>query len=84
MPNQTEPLFKAVGLSKEFGFGRQKTLAVNQVDLALEEGEVITIVGESGSGKTTLAKMILGLISPTGGEVFFRGEPRVPALSARN
>jgi peptide/nickel transport system ATP-binding protein len=76
MPNQTEPLFKAVGLSKEFGFGRQKTLAVNQVDLALEEGEVITIVGESGSGKTTLAKMILGLISPTGGEVFFRGEPR--------
>jgi len=83
MPNQTEPLFKAVGLSKEFGFGRQKTLAVNQVDLALEEGEVITIVGESGSGKTTLAKMILGSVQREA-KFFFAVSREISALIARN
>jgi len=76
MPNNDVPLLKAVGLTKEFGFGRQKTLAVDHVDIELKEGEVITIVGESGSGKTTLAKLILGLITPTEGEIYFRGELR--------
>ena len=60
MANNNGPLLKAVGLTKEFGFGRQKTLAVDHVDIELREGEVITIVGESGSGKTTLAKLLLG------------------------
>jgi peptide/nickel transport system ATP-binding protein len=39
-------------------------------------GEVISIVGESGSGKTTLAKMLLGLISSTEGEINFLGQKR--------
>jgi peptide/nickel transport system ATP-binding protein len=64
------------GLTKVFGFGRQKTLAVDHVDLNLYEGEVVSIVGESGSGKTTLAKMLLGLISSTEGEVYFQGKKR--------
>jgi len=76
MPNNNAPLLKAVGLTKEFGFGRQKTLAVDHVDIELKEGEVITIVGESGSGKTTLAKLLLGLITPTEGEIYFQGELR--------
>lgn len=67
---------KAEGLTKVFGFGRRKTLAVDQVDLTLYEGEVISIVGESGSGKTTLAKMLLGLISVTEGEIYFKGQKR--------
>lgn len=64
------------GLTKVFGFGRQKCVAVDHVDFSFREGEVISIVGESGSGKTTLAKMILGLISITEGEIFFRGKKR--------
>jgi peptide/nickel transport system ATP-binding protein len=76
MNNNNGPLLKAVGLTKEFGFGRQKTLAVDHVDIELKEGEVITIVGESGSGKTTLAKLLLGLITPTEGEIYFQGELR--------
>ena len=63
-------------MTKEFGFGSSRTLAVDQVDIELRESEVVTIVGESGSGKTTLAKMILGLINPTGGEIHFQGELR--------
>lgn len=66
----------AYGLTKEFGFGRNKVVAIDNVDLELREGEVITIVGESGSGKTTLAKVLLGLINPTAGEIYFLGQKR--------
>ncbi len=59
-----------------FGFGRQKTVAVDHVDFNFYEGEVVSIVGESGSGKTTLAKMLLGLISSTEGDIYFRGQKR--------
>jgi peptide/nickel transport system ATP-binding protein len=66
----------ASGLTKVFGFGRQKTVAVDHVDFNFYEGEVVSIVGESGSGKTTLAKMLLGLISTTEGEIYFQGQKR--------
>ncbi len=64
------------GLTKVFGLGRQKTVAVDHVDFSFDEGEIVSIVGESGSGKTTLAKMLLGLISSTEGEIYFQGERR--------
>ena len=66
----------AKGLTKVFGFGRQKTTAVDHVDIDLYEGEVVSIVGESGSGKTTLSKLLLGLINPTEGEIYFQGKLR--------
>lgn len=49
--------------------------AVNGVSLAVERGEVLGLVGESGCGKTTLARMLLGLLPPTAGEILFDGEP---------
>ena len=64
------------GLTKVFGLGRQKTVAVDHVDFNFCEGEVVSIVGESGSGKTTLAKMLLGLIKPTAGDIYFQGKKR--------
>lgn len=64
------------GVTKVFGFGRHRTLAVDHVDFAFHEGEIISIVGESGSGKTTLAKMILGLINLTEGDIYFQGQKR--------
>jgi peptide/nickel transport system ATP-binding protein len=64
------------GLTKVFGFGRTRTVAVDHVEFEFHVGEVISIVGESGSGKTTLAKMLLGLINPTEGEIFFLGQKR--------
>jgi len=64
------------GLTKVFGFGSQKTVAVDHVVFNFYEGEIVSIVGESGSGKTTLAKMLLGLISTTEGEIYFQGKNR--------
>jgi peptide/nickel transport system ATP-binding protein len=46
------------------------------VDFCFYQGDIVSIVGESGSGKTTLAKMLLGLISVTEGEIYFHGVKR--------
>lgn len=67
---------KGVGLTKVFGIGRTRTLAVDHVDFDFKEAEIVSIVGESGSGKTTLAKLLLGLINPTEGDVYFQGVKR--------
>ena len=64
------------GVTKVFGFGEKKTVAVDHVDFDFHEGEFVSIVGESGSGKTTLSKMLLGLLNHTEGEILFEGQPR--------
>jgi peptide/nickel transport system ATP-binding protein len=64
------------GVTKVFGLGGNKTVAVDHVDFEFYKGELSSIVGESGSGKTTLSKMLLGLIKVTDGEIFYEGKPR--------
>jgi peptide/nickel transport system ATP-binding protein len=76
MPDEKKVCLSGSGLTKVFGLGRQKTVAVDHVDFNFYEGEVVSIVGESGSGKTTLVKMLLGLISITEGDIYFQGEKR--------
>jgi peptide/nickel transport system ATP-binding protein len=76
MSGEESLCMSGTGLTKVFGFGRTRTVAVDHVDFEFHVGEVISIVGESGSGKTTLAKMLLGLISTTEGEIYFLGQKR--------
>ncbi|GIK40784.1 MAG: dipeptide/oligopeptide/nickel ABC transporter ATP-binding protein [Chloroflexota bacterium] len=76
MADEKTLYLRALGLTKVFGFGSSKTVAVDHVDLDLYKGEVVSIVGESGSGKTTLSKILLGLINPTEGEIYFEGKKR--------
>lgn len=57
-------------VTKQFG----KLLALNQVNLELSDNHSYALIGPNGSGKTTLIKSLLGLVVPSAGEIFFKGE----------
>lgn len=77
----TTPLLEARNLSRSFElpskmFGPKRVLqAVSGINLRVMKGETLALVGESGSGKTTLARMLLGLLAPSSGEILFDGHP---------
>ncbi|HMJ03241.1 MAG TPA: ATP-binding cassette domain-containing protein [Conexibacter sp.] len=72
------PLTRGVVLRRRLG----EVSAVDDVSLAVEEGESLGIVGESGSGKTTLARILINLVEPTSGVVRYRGEDVTHARGA--
>ncbi|MEL7428772.1 MAG: ATP-binding cassette domain-containing protein, partial [Pseudomonadota bacterium] len=49
--------------------------AVNDVSFSINQGETFALVGESGSGKSTIAKMVVGLLKASEGEILFDGQP---------
>lgn len=69
-------------VTKEFGQGDSRTLALRGIDLDIDMGKMTFLVGESGSGKTTLLSVIAGLLDATRGEVAVLGE-NLAKLSAR-
>ena len=64
------PLVRLAGVSKRFPNG---TLALDNVNLDIQRGELLTLIGLSGSGKSTLLRHLNGLNQPTAGEVFVDG-----------
>lgn len=75
-------ILKAVNLSKAFQvrksarlFGKRLIVtAVDGISFEIKKGETFGIVGESGCGKTTLGRMVLKLIEPTSGKLYFKGK----------
>ena len=63
------PLLEVRGLVKRF----LGVTAVDQVDLAVEPGELVSLIGPNGSGKTTLFNCVTGYLAADGGRVLFRG-----------
>ncbi len=61
-------------LTKEFGNGKEKVVAVRELSLTINPGEFVTLLGPSGCGKTTALRMIAGFETPTSGDVLLDGE----------
>ena len=63
------------GLTKEYrvGFGHRTVMALDHLDLEVEEGEVFGFLGHNGAGKTTTIKLLMGLVYPTAGEAWILG-----------
>ncbi|MCS7022242.1 MAG: ABC transporter ATP-binding protein [Gemmataceae bacterium] len=78
----TEPLLlrrggiglRARQLTRSFGTGQTRAIALQQVDLDLRYGEVHLLMGPSGSGKSTLLAVLSGLLRPDSGQVFALGK----------
>jgi peptide/nickel transport system ATP-binding protein len=81
----SEPLLEVKNLSRSFDVSkpwlnrvlersdRMFLKAVDDVSFTINKGETFALVGESGSGKSTIAKLIVGLIEPSAGEILFDG-----------
>ncbi len=73
----TKPLLRTIGLARQFAAGDRA--AVENVSLAMEEGEIMALLGPSGCGKTTTLRMIAGLEQPDRGAVYLH-ENNITAL----
>ena len=82
VPGGREPLLEFRSVSRTFPISSGLlhrnggvVHAVTDLSMIVNRGETLGLVGESGCGKSTLARMAVGLLSPTSGEILFRGEP---------
>ncbi len=66
----SDPVIRVTGLTKRF----KEILAVDRVDFAVPKGATAALLGGNGAGKTTTLSMLLGLLTPTAGQVFVFGE----------
>ena len=63
------PLFQLKGLKKSFG----GLLVVDDLDLRIDEGEIVSLIGPNGAGKTTVFNLVTGIYGPDAGEIVFEG-----------
>jgi NitT/TauT family transport system ATP-binding protein len=72
---QAPATIRVAGLTKTFGSGTDRVLALKDVDCAIAEGSFVTIVGPSGCGKSTLLRILAGLLDYEVGSVQLDGQP---------
>ena len=73
-----QPLLAAEGLVKRFG----GLVANNDMSLSVQAGQVVALIGPNGAGKSTLFNLLTGVLPPTSGQVFFKGQ-RIDGMSPR-
>jgi putative ABC transport system ATP-binding protein len=69
------PTYKLEATTRSYGQGSTLVLALDALDLTIEQGEFVAIFGPSGSGKTTLLQLLGALDRPSGGAIRFEGQP---------
>ena len=70
----SEKILELKNVSVDFGTGKKKLRAVNNVSFDIYKGETFGLVGESGSGKTTIGRAIIRIHPTADGEITFKGE----------
>lgn len=73
--NETTPLLQLRDITQMYGSGERRFVAVENVNMILQEGEFAALLGPSGCGKSTLLRIITGLQTATAGTVLYRGRP---------
>ena len=73
-----EVLLRAEAISRTFGRGSERTVALKPTSLVVRQGDRITLVGPSGGGKSTLLHLLAGLDEPTEGRVTYSALPIAP------
>lgn len=68
-------IVEGIGLTKRFGTGDATVVAVDAVDVSIEESELVMLMGDSGCGKTTLISLLGCILTPDDGELRIDGEP---------
>ncbi len=78
------PAVKIVGLTKVFksGVRRKRTVALDNLNLEVKEGEILGYLGPNGAGKTTTFKILMGLLRPTKGDAWLLGK-NIKDISSR-
>ena len=81
MRTRNVTLLELQQLVVDYGVGAKRARAVDGVDLAIHEGEIVGLAGESGCGKTTIANAMMQILRPpahiAGGSILFQGESLV-------
>jgi len=73
-PDAAQPRFAMRGIRKAFG----ATIALDGVDLSVNEGEICGLIGQNGAGKSTLMSVLSGALLPDAGEMWIEGRPFAP------
>lgn len=73
-------IVEGTGLTKRFGTGDATVVAIDSVDITIEESELVMIMGDSGCGKTTLISLLGCILTPDAGQIRIDGEPIDPEL----
>jgi simple sugar transport system ATP-binding protein len=69
--NGNGPVVRMENISKRFG----TIMALEGVDFMVEQQQVMALLGDNGAGKSTLIKILTGVYTPTGGQIYFEGRP---------
>jgi len=74
MPSEAS-VFSGRDVSRVYGHGARRVVAVDRVSFGIQEREIVSLVGQSGCGKTVLGRLLLRLEAPSSGELQYRGRP---------